>query len=81
MPYLQNLEPAGPFLQYLGQEEGRWLGSVMIVLPPHKMHTEEKPYISFSAGGDCLSAQCCKPLLVFMMSMSVLSPMHLVRVT
>ncbi len=23
----------------------------MIVLPPAKMHTEEKPFVSFSAGG------------------------------
>lgn len=49
---VQNMVPAGPFLQYLGQEEGKWLGSVLIVLPPVKMHSEEKPLLTYSAGGE-----------------------------
>lgn len=35
----------------------------MIVLPPAKLHAEEKPYISFSAGGSFPAAQSCIPLL------------------
>ena len=48
---MQNLVPAGPWLQYLGQREGKWLGSALIVLPPTQMNMEEEPVLHYSAGG------------------------------
>ncbi len=43
--------PAGPWLQYLGQEEGQWLASALIVLPPNKVNMEHPPVLSYSTGG------------------------------
>ena len=48
---LQNAVPAGPWLQYLGQREGRWQGSALLVLPPSKLNMQQQPILTYSAEG------------------------------
>ena len=56
---LQNQVPAGPWLQYLGQREGRWQGSALLVLPPSKLNMQQQPILTYSAEGMSLLCTTC----------------------